>query len=341
MKRLQEENLQLKNKQSKQQTSSPFTFTVQKDPVGQFSPVNNTAQSPIQGSPFTASPPTSSNFSTVSSPQSRFLAPNSSEFNFGSLIPFDPAVLSALDESPTATDDAMNLDFGFGKQNSFNILANDPMYMSFADPSPDSASTSSSNTNHFDFSNLDSWGRQDSQPNTNNNNSMQTLDELFGGNNSFLTPQSGIDFAQLLKNSPPVPTLSPIVHSTAPSSIANSETAKSPINIPDLSNGRGCPTTREQLSERINEAGLSPFVQSPPTSVTSPTAEKCETGTQGFLKKSVKEQPPMVMCRGSSFPKTLQSEKNVEVLSAWRSITSNPQFKVTWSPNQLGFGTHS
>jgi len=35
----------------------------------------------------------------------------------------------------------------------------------------------------------------------------------------------------------------------------------------------------------------------------------------------------MVMCRGSSFPKTEQSEKNVEVLSAWRSITSNPQFK--------------
>jgi len=35
----------------------------------------------------------------------------------------------------------------------------------------------------------------------------------------------------------------------------------------------------------------------------------------------------MVMCRGSSFPKTEQNDENIEVLSAWRSITSNPQFK--------------
>ena len=37
---------------------------------------------------------------------------------------------------------------------------------------------------------------------------------------------------------------------------------------------------------------------------------------------------PMVMCKGSSFPKTEQSDKNIEVLTAWRSITSDPQFKV-------------
>lgn len=33
------------------------------------------------------------------------------------------------------------------------------------------------------------------------------------------------------------------------------------------------------------------------------------------------------MCKGSSFPKTEMSDKNIEVLTAWRTITSNPQFK--------------
>jgi AP-1-like factor len=35
----------------------------------------------------------------------------------------------------------------------------------------------------------------------------------------------------------------------------------------------------------------------------------------------------MVMCKGSSFPKTERNDRNIEVLAAWRSITSNPQFK--------------
>ena len=49
-----------------------------------------------------------------------------------------------------------------------------------------------------------------------------------------------------------------------------------------------------------------------------------------FLKKAVDDNGtgPIVMCKGSSFPRTEKSDKNVEVLTAWRSITSNPQFKV-------------
>ena len=56
-----------------------------------------------------------------------------------------------------------------------------------------------------------------------------------------------------------------------------------------------------------------------------------------FLKKAVDDNGagPIVMCKGSSFPRTEKSDKNVEVLTAWRTITSNPQFKVCLSVYML------
>jgi AP-1-like factor len=33
------------------------------------------------------------------------------------------------------------------------------------------------------------------------------------------------------------------------------------------------------------------------------------------------------MCEGSAFPSTQQSEKNMEILTAWRTVTSDPKFK--------------
>jgi AP-1-like factor len=30
---------------------------------------------------------------------------------------------------------------------------------------------------------------------------------------------------------------------------------------------------------------------------------------------------------GAAFPKTIKSDKNIEVLTAWKSITSDPKFK--------------
>jgi len=35
----------------------------------------------------------------------------------------------------------------------------------------------------------------------------------------------------------------------------------------------------------------------------------------------------MISCSGSKFPKTQKSDKNIEVLTAWRTITSHPKFK--------------
>ena len=78
--------------------------------------------------------------------------------------------------------------------------------------------------------------------------------------------------------------------------------------------------------ETINKTGLSSFVVDAPGGSTSPT--QYDTDPTPSPRKSTSKDVPTVMCRGSSFPKTEKSDKNIEVLSAWRTITSNPKFKV-------------
>jgi len=67
-----------------------------------------------------------------------------------------------------------------------------------------------------------------------------------------------------------------------------------------------CPKTKADFAKRIEASGLSPF---------APVSNMAALN-------------PMVACSdGTTFPKTQQNDQNVEVLTAWRSITSNPQFK--------------
>ena len=332
--RLQEENVQLKKKRQNSQPQ-PFTFAISKDSQAT---VGNNVNSPLQK----GSPPTSSTVSSAPPQTNFFTTPlTGSEFDFGSLIPFDPAVLNTLDDtytSPSASDDVMNLDFGFGKPNqqTFNILASDPAYMSFAEPSPpDSVSAPMNTMNPFDFSALDQWSR--SGPRSNNGDTMQTFDELFGGSTNFLSPSSGIDFAELMRKSHSLMASSPVSHTNHNGSGSGASNVNSPLTPPSTNSpgtqyhkdGDDCPRTKEQLSETITKAGLSSFVVDSPGNSSAST--QCETGSIPFLKKSSNKDAPMVMCRGSSFPKTEQNDKNIEVLSAWRSITSNPQFKVDFS----------
>ena len=329
--RLQEENMQLKKKQQPS-PSQPFTFAISKDPPAA---AGNDVKSPLQKD----SPLVSSTASSAPPQTNFFTTPlTGSEFDFGSLIPFDPAVLNTLDDtytSPSAPDDVMNLDFGFGKPNrqTFNILASDPAYMSFAEPSPPdstSVSTPMNAINPFDFSALDQWSR--SGPRSSGGDTMQTFDELFGGSSNFLSPSSGIDFAELMKKSHSLVASSPVSRTNLNGSGASnvdspltSSSTDSP-EAPYLKGGDSCPKTKEQLSETIGKAGLSSFVVDGPGE--SNSSAQCETGPIPFLKKSTNKDAPMVMCRGASFPKTEQNDKNIEVLSAWRTITSNPQFKV-------------
>jgi hypothetical protein len=74
--------------------------------------------------------------------------------------------------------------------------------------------------------------------------------------------------------------------------------------------------SREDVAKHIAASGDSPFT-SPP--FTQSVVRKTSNFSQGGN---------MISCEGSQFPKTKESPANIEVLKAWRTITSHPQFKV-------------
>ncbi|KAF8213750.1 hypothetical protein K438DRAFT_1565466 [Mycena galopus ATCC 62051] len=321
--RLQNENVMLKE--------STFTFSVPKSGV---SAVGSVYTSPSFRSP-TASLPASS------PPPPSGVNP----LDYSSLTTFDPGMLSLLDDTPqpTATDGAMQMDFGFGgsgvPSKSYTTIASNPMFTSFASvfdlpaasyspsvPGPtettasQSAATSAFN---FDISSLSAW----STPNPDNG----AFDDLFGG---FMggNPVDFNDFNVLMANSPSS-SISPVAHHSslnnnniAARSPANSTTSSSSkssdplFNTPRDSSSSDmdgdedmdtkCPKTKDELRARISKTGLSTFVDEVPS-----------------VRKADSIFGPTVMCEGSAFPQTQQSEKNMEILTAWRTVTSDPMFK--------------
>lgn len=185
-----------------------------------------------------------------------------------------------------------------------------------------------------------------------------SLDELFG--ETFMNGQGSVDFNTLIK-SPPAPTISPVTHANGngnaqspPSSISSQNSVASPLSANPLSppssastsNGQSpfswtmsrqdaesppsasetasnvnpgvsmplCPT-REDIAKHIAASGDSPFTS---PQFTPPTLRKTGDFSQGGN---------MISCEGSRFPKTKESPANIDVLKAWRTITSHPQFK--------------
>lgn len=318
--RLQSENVMLKQ--------SPFTFTVPKTAA---SVSEKSVVSPVAYSPETTPYASSSHPSTtISSPISAHPSPKSANpLDWSSLTSFDPSMLNLLDDHPqqTATDDAMKMDWGFGDlSNSFTTIASNPMFMSYAStfetPTPTVAAADQSNLG-FDFASLSSWS---SPPSSSQDTSA--LDEIFApylGQPPYVYPMA----------SPA--SISPVAHNAVPSAVGASEailsgsssSSSSPessgsdavLNTPgdsstsdsDLGHDETkCPKTKAEFARTIESSGPSPFA---PHNLT--------------LKKSV-DGPGMIMCQGSSIPKTNASEQNVEMLSAWRSITTNPRFKVRY-----------
>jgi AP-1-like factor len=82
-----------------------------------------------------------------------------------------------------------------------------------------------------------------------------------------------------------------------------------------------CPKNKQELEQRIHQEGPSPFAPA--------TLRKSSDSVLGT----------MISCAGTSFPKTAKSDQNIEVLSAWRSIRSDPKFKVCFS--SLAIKIHS
>ncbi|KAI0321140.1 hypothetical protein OF83DRAFT_1081174 [Amylostereum chailletii] len=316
LKRLQEENVALKQSQ--------FTFSVPKS-SGDAQPFNNVATTSFGSSPGSAFNPASatspSSSKDSSSPSSSLDTPSNfpTDVDFGSLTPFDSSSLSMLDENGDAN---MSYDFGFGQyipsNTPYKTIASNPMFMSFADPSGDFGSSLSNKSSppsagggSFDMS-FGHWTGQSPRE----EGSTSQLDELFGGGHMFnaQTPMSPMSFNAVMNNAP-ASSLSPVLHTTTSVSTPSSNQPSPPQDTGE------CPRTKEQLEQRISDEGSSMFAPPPPSAedVPMPVLRK---GT------SLGGDGPMIMCKGAAFPPTEKRDDNVEVLAAWRSITSHPHFKA-------------
>ncbi|KAF6765923.1 hypothetical protein DFP72DRAFT_1213 [Ephemerocybe angulata] len=318
--RLQTENVMLKQGQ--------FTFSMPRDTIQPYS---------ADGATFPQDMPSSTRSSFAAPPSIPDKSAN--PLDWSSLTSFDPSRLNLLDDAPqsqtTATDSAMNLDFGFGPSGlastaPFTTLASNPMFMSFASTydnttpsstdSPNMPTSNHSNQgfNNFEMNPLTTWS-------TAQTGHEGSFDDLLQG---YLGPSNSMDFSFL--TSP----ISPVTHHISPTAGIGSSRPHSSTSSPSSSstdplftpkdspprhdfegNGDQCPKTKAELVKRIEESGPSPFAPA-----CSPAVRKAIDGTMGS----------MISCEGAtSFPKTQKNENNIEVLSAWRSITSNPKFKDT------------
>ncbi|THH30386.1 hypothetical protein EUX98_g3791 [Antrodiella citrinella] len=330
--RLQSENMAMKE--------GNFTFQVNKDGSAPVASNSFSPQPRVDVSPAYLSPTPNNKSPVIGSPQFNF--------DFHQLIPFDPSV---IDEAPqaTATDGAMNMDYGFGGSMPYRTLASNPMYMSFAEPmNLDLTPTQQSpqpNSHPSPAVNLDNMHGLTSFENW---SSPDSLDQLFGGN--YMGAQSPVDFAALL-SSPPS-SISPISHhnSIRSNSMSSSSPSTHPqqISSPSLTNSSSSSqSTPGSTSESSSSPSPSLVTPATPIDLTSCVGECPKTkddmrnmiekkGSSQFaqlseganlIRKNTDGDQSLIMCEGSSFPKTLQSDKNIEVLTAWRTITSNPQFK--------------
>ena len=361
LKRLRDENVSLRN--------TSFTFSVPRNGEPSDRPFNGTVpslsfDSPPESSIFASTShvpsPSSSAATKAPTPQSSSSLDTPSAFpadiDFGTLTPLDSSAMSLLDDSDADADAIMSYDFGYGQfvpsKTPYKTIASNPMFMSFADPTAlDSTpipkgSAQSPAGSAYDMS-FGQWTGQ--TPSHEGNSQAGSLDELFGGH--IFGSQSPINFNVLMKSpaTSPLTTaasgLSPVIHqsihtlSSGPSSnnspAFESSEGLSPASGPSSEPHNGCPKTRAQMEQRIQAEGSSIFAPPPPQT------QENEERSQVF-RAPAGADGPMIMCKDATFPRTEKSDKNIEVLTAWRNITSHPHFKasVSSAPFPNGLSTH-
>lgn len=259
------------------------------------------------------------------------------DIDFGSLTPLDPASIDLLDDS----DAIMSYDFGYGQfvpsKTPYKTIASNPMFMSFAEPSPpdighapkNTAQPDSNGSSPFDLTFGQNFGQWSGQTTSRDGGSQTgSLDELFGGH--IFDPQSPLNFNALMKSTATSPvlgsTMSPVVHQSVhtPSSSNTSPSFESPDGqlTSSMSNAETtCPKTRAQMEQHIQAEGSSIFAPPPPQGEAKSQIFRAPAGPDG----------PMIVCKGATFPPTEKSDRNVDVLTAWRSITSHPHFQASVS----------
>jgi AP-1-like factor len=247
-------------------------------------------------------------------------------------------------------DAIMSYDFGYGQfvpsNTPYKTIASNPMFMSFAEPTvtdttpvPKSSAQSPSEV---------TFGQWTGQTSSHEGNSQAgSLDELFGGH--IFGSQSPINFNVLMKSPATSPitaagsALSPVIHqsihalSTGPSSNSSPafESSEGLSPAPSSSSDSDCPITRAQMEKHIQAQGSSVFAPPPPRPQENEESQvfRAPAGADG----------PMIICKDATFPMTEKSDKNIEVLTAWRNITSHPNFKASVSGALLpnGLSTYS
>ena len=336
---------------------SSFTFSV---PKTTSPPSSGFAPGAFNSDPmmFSRSPSSFSSASSTFSP--------SNPLDFSSLQAFDPSVLNLLDEppQPTATSSAMNMDFGFGPNNSddnsskntflnnYTVIANNPQFLSLAsmfdEASPSTASSTTSppiqpqqqtppetNAFNFDLSSLTSWPRD--------TGGGGDLDDIFGGFMGGTMDLGGYGdgpgssaISPIVHHEPPHGLISMSNHSPASSSPESqkSDSMFTPIESSSESEAEGdhhdCPKTRSEFVDKIQQEGQSPFTRGVvDNNNNNNDADTCATGAPGSTANLGRKKDDHVACQtGSTFPKTDKSPQNIEVLNAWKKITAAPGFKV-------------
>ncbi|KIY45709.1 hypothetical protein FISHEDRAFT_60855 [Fistulina hepatica ATCC 64428] len=287
--------LQSENLLLKQASQANFTFSMPKNAASVGSLSDTTRTTPIL----------STDASLFALPRSGS-ASTSPQLDWGNLTSFDSNMMKVLDDGPqpTATSGGMQMSFGFGGE------------------AKDSPADSSRSVPMFDMNGSLAWPQSAESP---------SLDELFGG----YIGQGPVDFSALFGNA--VSSISPVVHNTVPSTFASTSGSTSSTSSPDsdpsilktpkdtepleTAQSSGCPRTKAEMARHIGESGSSSFA--------------CEPKTVAIHRGSDGESGEMIMCKGSSFPRTQKSDKNVEVLKAWRTITSDPKYKKDTDINEL------
>jgi AP-1-like transcription factor len=293
----------------------------------------------------------------VQQPPAQQQPANNDDIDWNSLTAFDPSVLSMLDEPADGSQSqAMNVDYTSpassveddGKSPYRTIVSN-PMFMSFADPNPmydqfwssqailGNSSSAGSSPNEPRHSPNGGAAQQQQQqaswtppapsstgwsPPLSLSSDPNALDDIFGSGN-FMSASSPVDFSSFMSS--PGSSISPVSHHNIVrhgSGSSSTTSAGSPNAV--VHSDKECPKTKEELARAAAESGASPFAEQVP----APTITKSTAGPRRPGEKT--DEDAHIFCAGSNFPKVAQSADNIEVLAAWRSITSNPKFKVSF-----------
>ncbi|TRM62927.1 hypothetical protein BD626DRAFT_43238 [Schizophyllum amplum] len=327
LQRLQSENMALKQAQ--------FTFAVPKNPStnerGSLSSDAMLFNLPRSGS-------TSSSPSAVSPPNS-----NGSPIDWNTLTTFDNNSMHLLDDTPqpTASSSAMQMNLG-----GFETGKPSP---------PDSNGFNFNGMNwQSDSANLDDlfagYLSQGSGP-VDINVMLATSPPTNGNGNGSNGNGGGSSITGI----------SPVIHNYTPAALRSNSSISTPaathsaspvdsVSIrtpPEQSSGDStqhipgneCPRTKAEFQKHSEELGESAFTSpSPSSAFTSPpptsaaedaalaSGEACST-PMGVVNNLRKGMDGTIMCKGTQFPKTEKSDKNIEVLKAWRTITNSPLYK--------------